>query len=515
VEFRDAIDWSDKAANLKAVFALAPTNKMATYNWEVGTIERPNAYAKQFEVASHYWVDLTNQDKKWGATVLTDVKNASDKPDDHTIRLTLLRTPGFHPPVSAEDATHKPYSDQLNQDWGHHEILYGLAGHAGDWHGGKTDWQAYRLSTPLLAFSTAKHEGSLGHSFSLMHIDNPDVRVLALKKAETSDDTILRLVEQHGETASHVQVKFASNIASATETNGQEDAQGPATIVDGALDTSFSPYQPRTFALKFIAPPAKMLPSPFEPAILPYDLAVASANDTHTVGGFDKEGNALPAEMLPSDLGFDGIDFHLAPAGTGQNNAVVAHGQSIPLPAGSFNRVYILAASANGDQKAVFRLGNHTEELTIQNWRGFIGQWDTRQWKPRPDTFSVGNPAKQVPLRKDWAVSANRAAWDVENRGSQAWSPRYPDDYLGLTPGYIKPATVAWYSSHYHTPDGLNEPYAYSYLFGYSMDLPADTKAITLPNNPDIRILAITVAIMPPAIKAVRPLHDMLAAANK
>jgi len=213
---------------------------------------------------------------------------------------------------------------------------------------------------------------------------------------------------------------------------------------------------------------------------------------------------------LPSELSFDGIDFHLAPAQTGKPNAVVAHGQDISLPAGSFNRVYLLAASANGDQKAVFRLGSHTSELTIQDWRGFIGQWDTRQWKPRPESIAVGKDPKQVPLRQDWAVSANHATWDIENRGSQAWSPRFPDDYLGLKPGYIKPATLAWYSSHYHTPDGLNEPYAYSYLFGYSMDLPPDTKAITLPDNPNIRILAVTVAIMPPATTPLEPLHDTL-----
>jgi alpha-mannosidase len=44
-------------------------------------------------------------------------------------------------------------------------------------------------------------------------------------------------------------------------------------------------------------------------------------------------------------------------------------------------------------------------------------------------------------------------------------SPRYPDDYAGLREGYVKPADVAWYVSHYHTADGLNEPYRYSYLF--------------------------------------------------
>jgi hypothetical protein len=29
----------------------------------------------------------------FGATILTDAKNGSDKPDDHTLRLTLIRTP--------------------------------------------------------------------------------------------------------------------------------------------------------------------------------------------------------------------------------------------------------------------------------------------------------------------------------------------------------------------------------------------------------------------------------------
>ena len=54
------------------------------------------------------------------------------------------------------------YTDQENQDWGHHEILFGIAGHAGDWREGQTDWQAYRLSTPLIGFETEKHTGALG-----------------------------------------------------------------------------------------------------------------------------------------------------------------------------------------------------------------------------------------------------------------------------------------------------------------------------------------------------------------
>ncbi len=56
----------------------------------------PREDERQFEVASHQWIDLTDQSGAYGATILTDVKNGSDKPDDHTIRLTLIRTPGGH-----------------------------------------------------------------------------------------------------------------------------------------------------------------------------------------------------------------------------------------------------------------------------------------------------------------------------------------------------------------------------------------------------------------------------------
>src|SRR5215510_14028787 len=59
VEFGNFIDWKTKEANLKATFPLSAANKLATYNWDIGTIERPNAAERQFEVASHQWIDLT------------------------------------------------------------------------------------------------------------------------------------------------------------------------------------------------------------------------------------------------------------------------------------------------------------------------------------------------------------------------------------------------------------------------------------------------------------------------
>ena len=57
------------------VSASAANNK-ATYNWGIGTIERPNASERQFEVASHQWIDLTDKSGAYGATILTDSRTA-------------------------------------------------------------------------------------------------------------------------------------------------------------------------------------------------------------------------------------------------------------------------------------------------------------------------------------------------------------------------------------------------------------------------------------------------------
>jgi alpha-mannosidase len=355
------------------------------------------------------------------------------------------------------------------------------------------------LSTPLEAFATSAHAGALGREFSLVSVSDPHVRVLALKKAEDSNDVVLRMVELNGEAAPAVKVKFAGPVLSAQQANAQEKASGTAKVVGGVLETSFTAYQPQTFLLKLGAPRVHVDAVRSQAVTLPYDLAAASNDDTKVVGGFDAESNALPAEMLPSDLHFDGVDFHLAPAGTGKMDAVIAKGQTLALPAGDYNTVYVLAASDSADSSAPFRVGTQTQALNIQNWGGFVGQWDTRVWKPSTDK-----------IRTDWSVSANYATWDINDRGSLSETPTYPADYLGLRSGYVKPAEIAWYASHHHTSAGLNEPYAYSYLFAYELQVPAHARTLTLPNDANVRILAVSVAKQEPDVTPAEPLFDTL-----
>ena len=464
VEFGNVIDWKTRESSLKATFPLTASNAMATYNLDIGTIERPTAEPKKFEVPSHQWIDLTDMSGKFGSTLLTDSKNGSDKPNDNTLRLTLLLTPGVA----------GGYPDQATQDLGHHEFVYGFTGHSAGWRDAQTDWQGQRLNAPMYAFVASRHDGALGRNFSLLTVSNPRIRVLAVKKAELSDEVIVRLVELDGKPQPDVKVSFAGPIASAREVNGQEQPVGAATVANGSLVASFGRYQPRTFAVRLAASSTTVAAVRSAPVALAYTVATASNDGDRTAVGFDGKGDALPAEMLPSQLDFNGVRFQLAAARTGTPNAIPAKGQTIALPSGQYNRVYVLAASANGDQKAVFEAGGKNTELNIQSWGGFIGQWDDRQWSgPDPAHGKYG-------------------------------------DMTGLTPGFIKRSDLAWYSSHHHDATGKNVDYAYSYLFGYSIDLPAGARNIKLPSNENIRILAISVSNENPVVKPARPLYDLL-----
>jgi len=485
VEFANVIDWKSEAAALKATFPLTASNPEATYNWDVGTVRRGNNDERKYEVPSHQWFDLTDASGAYGLTVLSDCKYGSDKPDDRTLRLTLLFTPGLGAGNGWE------YHDQTTQDWGRHEFTYGLAGHAGGWRAAQTDWQAQRLNQPLMAFESTRHAGALGKSFSLLSVSDSRVRVLALKKAEESDEVVVRLVELDGKDAKNVRLQFAAPVLAAREVNGQEQALGPASVSDGDVVADFGPYQLRTFALK-LAPSRVKLRAPRSVRVeMIYDLDAAGPHGEKSPASFDGAGRSLPSEMLPRDILFGGVRFQLA-QGAGAN-ALVARGQTINLPKGNFTRLYLLAASSDGDRRATFRVGERATELTIQDWGGFIGQWDARQWR-------AGE--RQVPPGASAEVAA-RVREPQFRRDPYA-------EMTGIRPGFIKPAPLAWFASHRHDARGASEAYSYSYLFAYALDVPVGATTLTLPDDERVRVLAVTVSDEGGRVRPSQPLFDTL-----
>ncbi|MFV0268976.1 MAG: glycoside hydrolase family 38 C-terminal domain-containing protein [Draconibacterium sp.] len=172
VEVDNVLNWQSAEVSLKAAFPLTVANEHATYNLGVGTIERGNNDSLKFEVPSKEWFDLTSPDNSYGVTILEDCKYGSDKPNDNTLRLTLMFTP------EANDR----FKDQRSQDFGIHHFKYGIYGHANNWNKAQSFLQGKFLNQPLLAFEVPKHSGALGRENSFFSVDNPNIGLMALKK---------------------------------------------------------------------------------------------------------------------------------------------------------------------------------------------------------------------------------------------------------------------------------------------------------------------------------------------
>jgi alpha-mannosidase len=465
IEFKTEIDWQSAECALKASFPLTVSNPKATYNWEMGTIERGNNEPTKFEVPSHQWFDLTGPSGDYGVSVLEDCKYGSDKPSDNELRLTLLYTPGVR----------TGYLDQHSQDWGRHDMTYALYGHSGDWREGRSEWQARRLNQPLQAFYVGRHAGELGNRYSMLTVSTPQVDVRAVKQAEDSDDHIIvRAQELWGRAIDDVTLKFGAEVVEAHEVDGQERRIGTATLRGGRLAFSMTPYSPRSFAVRLAAPPQRLEPPRATPIELPFNADVISYDSNRADGALDAEGRTIPAEMLPPTIVSEGIEFRLGPSADGQPNAVACQGQTLTLPPGEFDRLYLLA-TATEDTTGTIKIGQSAVRGMVQSWTGFIGQWDDREWD---------RECEEVDFRCEGKVT-------------------------GLKTGYIKRDNVAWFATHRHHPKNGNEAYQFSYLFKYALPIPKGATTVVLPDNPKIVILAAAVAKNPnDDASPAMPLYD-------
>ncbi len=222
------IDWHESHVLLKAAFPLAATGPKATYEIPYGSIERTtlrnNSWEKaQFEVPAQRWADLG--DPKQGLSLLNDVKFGYDA-EGNTLRLTLLRSATWPDEVA---------------DKGRQQFRYALYPHAGSWKQAQTVHRGYELNDPLKAEQVFPHTGSQPAEHSWASIENPNVTLTAIKKAEDSDALIFRMYEWAGE-ATQVKLHIPPGATSATETNMMEKVEGNALNLTG--DTITVPIKP-------------------------------------------------------------------------------------------------------------------------------------------------------------------------------------------------------------------------------------------------------------------------------
>jgi alpha-mannosidase len=446
VEVASLVDWKSSESSLKADLPLAVSNPLATYTWDLGTIQRGDNEPKKYEVPTHGWMDLTDAGGGYGVTVLTGAKYGSDKPDDHTLRLTLIYTPGVG----------KDYREQRWQDWGRHAFTYGIAGHKGDWRQAGSPWLAQRQDRPLEAFQTASHPGPLGRAFSLLQVSGAQVAVQAVKRAEDGEGVVVRLQELNG-AAALVALKAAGPIRAARELDGLEHPLGEVPVKDGALQLAFTPYQLRTLGLRLDAPAT--LPAPAAtPLDLPFNLQAFTTDDHREDGAMDGAFTGYPAEMIEDSVQAGGVAFRMGPRAPGSLDAVACEGQALALPAGT-RRVHLLVAASGPGTEAVFTAGARAATVQVPSWTGYVGSWDNRVFdgEVAEKTYSVDN------------------------------------DLLRLDPGFLAPGRPAWWASHHHAK-GEDRVYDYSYMFAVVVDIPAGATSLALPKDRRVKVFAATAA---------------------
>ena len=448
IDFYNEIDWQSTNTLLKAEFPLNIENEKATYDLGIGSVERGNNVQTAYEVYAQQWADLTDKNNSYGVSILNDSKYGWDKPDNNTIRLTLLHTP----------ETKGNYAYQDHQDFGFHTFTYSLTGHNGALDKPATAIKAEILNQPIKAFSSPKHAGTLGKEFAFVRSSNDQVVIKALKKAEVSDEYVVRVYETGGAAPQQAAITFAGEIEKAVLADGTEKEIGSADFNKNQLNVSIAPYSIQTFKVKLKkkadlqAPACAYLP-------LDYDRRCFSWNAFRKEGNFES-GNSYAAELLPdSILKADGIPFRLGEKEIA--NGLTCKGNILQLPTGhSYNRIYFLAASAGEDAVATFSTGNNSQEITVPSYTGFIGQWE----------------------------------------------------HLGHTEGFLKDAEIAYVGTHRHASD-KDEAYEFTYMFKFGMDIPKGATTVTLPDHADIVLFAAT--LVNEKYPAVTPASELFRTALK
>lgn len=363
IDFCNEVNWQTTNALLKAEFPLNLDNEMATYNLGVGSVQRGNNCDTAYEVYSHYWADLTDRTGDYGVTIMNDSKYGWDKPDDNTLRLTLLHTP----------KTRRGYVYQDHQDFGYHTFTYSLTGHSGSLDNTKASVQADVLNQRIKAFATVKHPGRLGRTFSLAESDNANVVIKALKMAESSDEYVVRVYETGGKASQDANITFAADIVAAVEADGTEKTIGDASFTGRQLKVNITPNSIRTYKVRL----AKQAMTPLRQEHMTLDLDKKCFSWNQFAGDADFEsGYAYSAELIPSQMTVNGVSFRLE--NERLMNGMKCEGDTLVLPEGSsYNTLYLLAASSVADKgiKCTFRAGRNSQEVTVPSYTGFIGQW--------------------------------------------------------------------------------------------------------------------------------------------
>lgn len=240
VEFDTFIDWQERHTVLKAQFPFDLNTSEIRSEIQFGHVKRPThrntSWDKaRFEASMHRWVDLSESD--FGVALLNDCKYAYDCLEQ-SVRLTLVRGSVFPDPQA---------------DLGEHRLRYALFVHDGVADLADVHRAAERFNNPVAVIGSrqhAAHPAAEFSSFSFASVDQSNVTLETVKKAEKSDAVVLRIFE-HANIRAEATITFGIPVKSVRSVNLMEEGDSkPLKLKDNGVTLSLRPFEIATLLIE-------------------------------------------------------------------------------------------------------------------------------------------------------------------------------------------------------------------------------------------------------------------------
>ena len=394
------VDWKETQKLLKVAFPMNISNpEKATYEIAYSAIDRSTAKnTAKFEYSGHKWADISKDG--YGVSILNDSKYGWNT-FGNVMRLTLLK--------SAKDRGGI-------EDRGAQKIKYSIYPHSGDWKAANTVQKGYEFNYPVITQEEDSHKGDLAKTLSFGKVDKDNIVLSVLKKAEKSNDYIVRLYEAEGKDSTDVNITLPTTITAAKETNLIEDelSGAPAPGISGnILSTTLKKFEIKTFKVNF---DNSSVFKDTKPTVKSIDLTSAfnldgiTSDKNRKDGNFNGKGETFSAELMPSNVVSEDISFNIGPKEDGKNNFVQALGQTINVTGNEKHKfLYILGAAAgglnSGDFKVNYKDGSATtKNISFTDWQAVIGNDQKTYVK---DNIAINLTHTHIPTGNTYDIDNN------------------------------------------------------------------------------------------------------------
>ena len=236
IDIETEVDWQERHQIMKLAFPLDVHSESATFEIQYGHTARSTTRntswdAAKYEVCAHKWVDLS--ECGYGIALLNDGKYGYSV-DENTVSVSCLRGP--------------TYPDK-EADFGKHKFTVSLLPHVGGIKEGKVIEEAYALNVPTEYMPAKKTNGTASDNFSLISGDYGTAILECVKRAEDSDDMIVRLYEAHN-AKTKVTLKAGFEFSKVYLTDLQENVIEELPVNGGEVTLKLKNFEIAT--LKFV-----------------------------------------------------------------------------------------------------------------------------------------------------------------------------------------------------------------------------------------------------------------------